>query len=181
MNIREQTKEIHELAEKTKFSQRMVNGEISNQDYLNYLVCQRKIFQTMETWNEFNIPHSALPRVEAIEQDIAELKERDPSCVENLLPNVVNEYHYYMLGCMEPEQFNSHVYVNYMGMLFGGSIVKKNAPTSGRLYNFENRTDCIAAIRELNLDVTQVKKAFLYHIEMLLELQEMSDAATRSN
>jgi hypothetical protein len=65
-----------------------------------------------------------------------------------------------------------------MGMLFGGSLVAKNAPTKGNLYKFENRMQCIEAIRQLPLDIEQVKRGFEFHIKILEELQEMSNVKT---
>jgi heme oxygenase len=178
MRIREETRAIHDLAENTEFSKRMVKGELSKKDYLNYLRCQFAIFQTIEAWNEFVLPHPALPRVDAILEDMKELTDDVFGYDPKEVPQSAYKYRYFMLGCTKPEEFNSHIYLNYMGMLFGGSLVAKNAPTKGNLYKFENRMHCIEAIRQLPLDIEQVKRGFEFHIKILEELQEMSNVKT---
>ena len=48
MNLKEATAELHSKAEKMKFNQRMFRGELSNDEYLNYLIQQSYIFQEIE-------------------------------------------------------------------------------------------------------------------------------------
>jgi hypothetical protein len=40
MTLKEATAELHSKAEKMEFNQRMFRGELSNDEYLNYLIQQ---------------------------------------------------------------------------------------------------------------------------------------------
>ena len=176
MNVREATKELHDKVEETVFAQRLLSGDFTEDDYVRYLNAQYVIFDAMENFFEYTLPHESLNRCSSIEKDLLSLNKR-PSRL--ITPYSACRYADYILGVDEwkDEQRNSHIYLNYLGMMFGGSIVAKNAPTPGHIYNFENRQECIKAIRELPLDVEQVKQGFRYQIEIMEELERIRDVA----
>ena len=69
MNIREETKELHDLVEETTFALRLLNGETTDMDYVRYLNAQYVIFEAIESfWEGYNIPHSSLTRCGSIAQ-----------------------------------------------------------------------------------------------------------------
>jgi heme oxygenase len=70
MTLKEGTAELHSKAEKMEFNQRMFRGELSNDEYLNYLIQQSYIFQEIEGRK---LPHPNLNRLDAIHNDISEL------------------------------------------------------------------------------------------------------------
>lgn len=172
MNVKEATKELHDKVEETVFAQRLLSGDYDEDDYVRYLNAQYVIFDAMENHFEYRIPNDALHRCEAIEKDLMSLGKR-PSRL--ITPYSACRYADYILGVDEwsEEQRNSHVYLNYLGMMFGGSIVSKGVPTPGYMYKFESRQECIKNIRELDLDVEQVKEGFRYQIELMEELERI--------
>lgn len=172
MNIREETKELHDKVEETSFAQRLLNCDFTADDYVRYLQAQYVIFEAMEKYFEYTLPHESLNRCESIEKDLASLDEKPSRLVA---PHSACNYANYILGVNEwkEDSKNSHIYLNYLGMMFGGSIVAKGVPTPGHIYNFDNRQECIKAIRELPLDVEQVKQGFRYQIEIMEELEKM--------
>lgn len=174
MNIKEATKELHDQVEETTFSQRLVNGDYDEDDYVRYLNAQYVIFDAMENHFEYRIPNDALYRCEAIEKDLLSLGKR-PSRL--ITPYSACYYADYILGVDEwrDAEKNSHMYLNYLGMMFGGSIVSKGVPTPGNIYKFESRQECIKNIRELELDVEQVKEGFRYQIKLMEELERIKN------
>ena len=63
MNLRESTAELHSKAEKMQFNQRMFNGELSKEEYLNHLIQQSAIFTIIE---QHRLPHPSLNREKKI-------------------------------------------------------------------------------------------------------------------
>jgi len=171
MNVREATRELHDQVEQTVFANRLLSGDFTKDDYGRYLLAQEAIFDALENWDEYVIPHSSLYRYENIIQDYAYLNiEENPET-----PSAAIKYGHYLLGFTEYDDVkkNSHLYLNYLGLMFGGSIVAKNIPTEGLMYQFDNRTECIKSIRELPLDVEEVKQGFHYQILIMEELEAM--------
>jgi heme oxygenase len=173
MNIREATIDLHNAVEATPFAIRMINGTLSKKDYVRYLNAQYVIFNAMEQYNEYILPHASLPRKQAIIDDLASLGEEADGYN---MPKSSFNYADYIIGAYEVETTlrSSHIYLNYMGMMFGGGIVAKNGYSDGNLYKFKGgRSEIIAAIRGLELDVDEVNQGFRYHIEIFEELERM--------
>jgi heme oxygenase len=181
MNIREETKELHDLVEETTFALRLLNGETTDMDYVRYLNAQYVIFEAIEVFGEvyrgYKIPHSSLARCDSIVKDLETLG-KIPSIFDT--PKSAIRYSNYILGEDEDdtESSNSHIYLNYLGMVFGGSIIAKNIPTPGHMYKFKDRQECIRSIRDLTLNTEKVKQGFRYHIDIMEELEEMRTNAS---
>jgi heme oxygenase len=173
MNIREATIDLHNAVEATPFAIRMINGTLSKKDYVRYLNAQYLIFNAMEQYGEYTLPHENLPRKQAIIDDLASLGEEADG---HNMPKSAYRYADYILGPYDSEENlrSSHIYLNYMGMMFGGGIVAKNGYSDGNLYKFEGgRSEIIASIRGLELSVDEVNQGFRYHIEIFEELERM--------
>ena len=161
MNIREATIDLHNAVEATPFAIRMIDGTLSKKDYVRYLNAQYLIFNAMEQYGEYTLPHENLPRKQANGYN---------------MPKSAQKYSDYILGPYDSEENlrSSHIYLNYMGMMFGGGIVAKNGYSDGNLYKFEGgRSEIIASIRGLELSVDEVNQGFRYHIEIFEELERM--------
>lgn len=169
MNIREATKEAHDAVEKTEFSQKLLNGTYLEKEYVKYLNAQFFIFQSIEVWGNYTLPHKNLNRRQSILDDLEELNESPKDL--NIVMSAKN-YGNWLLGEHSTKKRNSHIYLNYLGLMFGGSMMAKHVPTSGRIYQFENRSECISVIRELELDVETVNTAFNYHRLIMEELNQ---------
>ena len=60
MGLREETAEKHRIAEQKEFNQRMFRGELTKEEYVNYLTQQSLIFNQIEFGN--NLPSDSLRR-----------------------------------------------------------------------------------------------------------------------
>lgn len=166
MGLREETAEKHRIAEQKEFNQRMFRGELTKEEYVNYLTQQSLIFNQIEFGN--NLPNESLKRSEKIKEDLKELNGS-----ENL--NVVfptMEYVSYLSNLTE-EQLLPHIYLNYLALAYGGQMMKTKVPGSGRMYDFDNMMECVGSIRAIQKDewVDEVNKGFDFLIEIFDELQ----------
>lgn len=165
MNLRESTSELHKIAEQKRFNQRMVNGELSKSEYVEYLHQQFYIFKAIEY---FKIPHESLKRLENVLEDIEELDVFNPE----LLLESTKEYVNYLLE-LNDDTILPHVYLNYLALLYGGQIIKNKVHGSGKMYTFKNTDECILSIRKIQSDEwsDEVNKGFKFIINILDELQ----------
>lgn len=130
--IKEKTQALHDLLEEQPFNQRMFKGELTTTQRRAWLEAQLSIFEHLD-------PHvrKDLRRSDAIREDIAALggKSRPSLCD---YPKVI-QY---------ADRFEGHIYLNYMGLLFGGQIMARCYPESSRLYQFEEIKGARTYIRE---------------------------------
>jgi heme oxygenase len=173
--LKEAIAEKHSLAEKMTFNQRMFKGELSNEEYILYLCQQLAIFDAIEV---HELPHPSLDRANRVFEDIKELTGEGQIQIKPLV--ATNEYRKY-LRTLTQEQLLPHVYLNYLAIMFGGQMMKKNVPGSGKMYEFEGDVREIAgSIRAIQKDewADEANKALDYNINILDELQRVSESAS---
>ena len=165
MNLKEATAELHSKAEKMMFNQRMFRGELSQFEYLNYLIQQSYIFQEIENRN---LPHPNLKRLSSINEDINEL-----GGYTFKISKPTTDYVVY-LGDLNQSSLNAHIYLNYLALMFGGQMMKSKVPGSGRMYEFDgNVNEIIGSVRAVQKDewADEVNIGFKFIIKILDELQ----------
>jgi heme oxygenase len=167
--------EKHSLAEKMTFNQRMFRGELSKDEYILYLCQQLAIFDAIEV---HELPHPALDRAGKVFEDIKELMGRGEIEITPLI--ATNEYRKYLNTLTKEEQL-PHVYLNYLALMFGGQMMKAKTPGSGRMYEFDgDMKEIVGNIRAIQKDewADEVNKALDYNINILDELQRVSESAS---
>ena len=176
MSLKEITKDLHEIAEKTKFAQLLLSGEISVEQYATYLHQIIPVYSLIESSCRDqgffkNLP--GLERTTLVYQDYFELTGNDFNI--SLLPGTV-EYCKYLLDLnSDPDKRSSikaHLYCRHMGDLYGGQMIKRRVPGSGNFYKFENPADLKMKIREELTDDLgeEARVAFEWAIRMMKEL-----------
>lgn len=162
--LKEAIAERHAKAEKMPFNQRMFNGELSPSEYANYLKTQLEIFSTLET--HFTLPHPGFERSKAIQEDLEELA---------IPPKQVaaSEKYVAFLKRLSQEDANAHIYLNYLALLFGGQLMQKKVPGSGKMYAFEHVPDLVTSVRSIQKDswAAQANLGLDFVIEILRELE----------
>ena len=175
--LKEAIAEKHSLAEKMTFNQRMFNGELSKEEYVAYLCQQLGIFDEIEN---HELPHPSLNRVNSVLADIKELMEvGEGQGIQIELLDSTKQYRNYLKSLTKEEQL-PHVYLNYLAIMFGGQMMKKNVPGSGKMYEFDGDMREIAgSIRAIQKDewADEANKALDYNINILDELQNVSESA----
>lgn len=165
--LKEATSVKHKEAERMPFNVRMFRGLLSKDQYLLYLNQQLQIFQAIES---VGLPHTGLSRVAPVQADIEELKAQGFHAEGAL--NSTKEYAEY-LSALSSEEILPHVYLNYMAIMFGGQMMKKAVPSSGRMYEFDNAQEMIQVIRRVQKDewADEVNKGFDFNISIFDELE----------
>ena len=164
MGLREDTAEKHRIAEQKEFNQRMFRGELTQDEYLNYLIQQSYIFQEIENRE---LPNNNLRRLDSIHEDINEL-----GGYKFKINKSTTDYFVY-LGDITQEQLDAHIYLNYLALAYGGQMMKSKVPGSGRMYDFDNMMECVGSIRAIQKDewVDEINKGFDFLINIFDELQ----------
>lgn len=164
MNIREYTKIEHENIEKLPLVQSLINGTISKQAYNSYLNQRYYIFECLEIEN---VMPTNLRRAPKILKDITK-KVKPIKTLEEYIDKLVN------YESPDDKVFHGHMYVNYLGDLYGGQIIKKNLKFSANHLEFKNPEKCVAFIRSLKLDDPQVmqeaKQAYVHLSKIYTEI-----------
>lgn len=173
MTLREQIADKHEAAEKTKFVQFLLDGKIPKRMYADYLYNQYLCYRVMEEKAQEQGLLSDMPelwRASKMKEDLDELGE------ERL--NVFNSTLNYMkYVTVEPVNLMAHIYVRHFGDMYGGQMIKKVVPSSGRMYEFENRKEMIDKIRPLLTEDLgdEANKCFDFVINLFNELEHEYD------
>ena len=154
--LREVTYERHMAVEHLPFTQYLLGGTITKTDYVVYLAEMLAIYQHLE--------HLAieaglfagmeeLPRSQHMQEDLVELA---PDYQTKLLTST-QTYLAYLDQLAESDrsqQLFAHVYVRHMGDLYGGKLIARGVPGTGRWYQFENRADLAKTFNErITLDL----------------------------
>jgi heme oxygenase len=165
--LKEATGAKHKQAERMPFNIRMFRGLLSKNEYLLYLNQQLQIFKTIENTG---LPHISLSRTVKVQADINELKAE--GYFSDIILSSAKAYVDY-LASLSYEQILPHVYLNYMAIMFGGQMIKKAVPSSGRMYVFDNMQETIQSIRDVQKDewAEEVNKGFDYNILIFEELE----------
>lgn len=176
MSLREITKDLHSDAERTQFAKKLLSGDISKEDYANYLYQMVLVYSPIELGNRVQGYFSNLPDIErtySIYQDFIELAGKDYTY--KWLPSTI-EYHHYLLELMsDPARkhlIKAHLYCRHMGDLYGGQMIAKRVPGEGRFYKFKDPEKLKEQIRaELTDDLgSEARVAFEWAIKIMREL-----------
>lgn len=165
MNLKESTSELHKIAERMEFNRRMVGGELTKEEYIEYLHQQYFIFKSIEC---YPLPNESLNRVQFVLDDIEELGLFD----NKLLSESTKKYVDHILS-LNRETILPHVYLNYLALVYGGQMIKRKVIGSGKMYDFDNKDECINSIRKIQSDEwsDEVNEGFKFIIKILDELQ----------
>ena len=165
--LKEATSAKHTLAERMPFNARMFRGLLTKDQYSLYLNQQLQIFKAIES---IGLPHVNLKRTDRVQSDIDELKAQGH--YSGLILNSTKLYADYL--CSLPyDGILPHVYLNYMGIIFGGQMIKKSVPSTGQMYAFDGMQEVIQAIRAVQNDAwaDEVNKGFDFNILIFEELE----------
>jgi hypothetical protein len=106
-----------------------------------------------------------------MQEDLSELA---PGYQADLLPSTKTYLTYLdqLSQSDHPDQLFAHVYVRHMGDLYGGKLIARVVPGSGRWYQFENRAELAQRFNErVTLDMAnEALTAFDHYGNIFQEL-----------
>jgi heme oxygenase len=148
--LREVTHEKHMAVENLPFIQYLLHGNITESHYVIYLAEMLTIYQHLENLSQqaglFD-GLSQLPRALRMQQDLDELAP-DYKITQSASTTAYLEHLNSLFHSPQKNQLFSHVYVRHMGDLYGGKLIARRVPGSGRWYEFENRAELVKKFNE---------------------------------
>ncbi len=189
MDIKEATNEHHRRAEQQPFVKTLMSGQIHPRLYATFLHNQSLCYAALEKWSQYQGLLDHLPgisRAEKLAYDCQDLWVRiTPQ------PNITKSTEKYIEHIdsirREPAKLFAHVYVRYLGDLYGGQIIKTKTPGANTYLKFDNSNDLIVTIRqtingymETDADVViaDAKICFAYATELFKEMYDLEKTYT---
>ena len=174
--LKELTWEFHKNAERSAFARKLLKGELTTEQYAEYLANQYFIYEALERWsNKAGILNGIedICRAEAIKKDIDQLMHGGFKIKRSAI-KYADWCH--RLYTSKPEQLLAHIYVRHFGDLHGGQMIRKRVPGSGAYYEFHGKEkDLIAKVRSRlegkeEMFVDEAIKCFEFATELFKEL-----------
>jgi len=173
--LKELTWENHQKAERTEHARKLLKG-MSPEEYHRYLYNQYVQYAALESIANTEgvlegIEH--ISRAANILQDLQELEEEYTiqRNVDLLCPTVGN-YVAHVMGLEDSDDILAHIYVRHFGDMYGGQMIRKRNPGSGKMYDFDNVEELKATVRErLNDDMAdEANRCFEFAMQLFEEL-----------
>jgi heme oxygenase len=148
--LKEHTNEKHRAVESHVFVQMMMNGELSKEQHAMYLQQMYYVYRDIEYYGEMVglfYDMRSIKRIDAIKADIYELGYKLLTSDE-LFPST-QAYREHILDLYygkRGDQILAHIYVRHMGDLYGGKLIARKVPGSGKVYQFDNSQELIKTL-----------------------------------
>lgn len=154
MSLKNLTAANHERAEKSWFAAQLLSGNIDPKLYYTYLYNQSYNYDILEQKVPFEmLGLDGMNRYDRIRADMEELENLYDMNMNkrDLLFKSTIDYtrHIMQLETVNPRGILAHLYVRHFGDMFGGAIVAKRVPGSGKMYQFDYKPTLIARLRSL--------------------------------
>lgn len=170
-NLKQLTIDAHRNAERQQFAKILLSGKISPKLYHTYLYNQYHIYRVLE--EKIDIPEiQDIKRYKFIAQDISELEK-----IYNIIPDkplckTTLDYISYIQKLNDKDKLLAHIYVRHFGDMYGGQIIKKQTPGSGKMYDFENTEQLKSKIRNMLSDdmESEANRCFEFATQLFKEL-----------
>jgi heme oxygenase (biliverdin-producing, ferredoxin) len=173
-NLKELTWENHKKAERTSFIKRLISGRIKPEHYQIYLANQYLMYLCLENQSRDFIDVDFISKIERAKNIMEDIWENSSDTC-HILPTTLKYVEYIQTKLKDRNALLAHLYVRHMGDLYGGQIIKKFVPGSGRMYDFDGDVKEIATeFRSMLSDdmVDEANKCFELVIDFLEELEK---------
>ncbi|MEY3610057.1 MAG: hypothetical protein RLZZ264_578, partial [Bacillota bacterium] len=149
--LRDITNDKHREVESLPLVQALLHGEMTEREYLGYLYELQLIYETLESLVKAKGLINGLDGLERADLIAEDIRELDPNeeyqheycqSTEIYLDYLIDLFH------INPQILFAHVYTRHMGDLYGGKILAKKVPGSGKAYQFEDRPGLIKKFNE---------------------------------
>lgn len=189
LDIKEATKEHHRRAEQQEFVKILMSGEIHPRLYATFLYNQSHCYAALEKCLQYQGLLDRLPgiaRAEKLADDCQSLWVRiSPQ------PEITDSTKRYIKHIdsirRQPAKLFAHVYVRYLGDLYGGQMIKTKTPGVNTYLDFDNAKQLIQTIREIinsymqtDADdvIAEAKICFEYATELFKEMHDLEKTYT---
>jgi heme oxygenase len=174
MTLRDAIKDKHEAAEAHPFTELLLSGQIPTQMYGEFLYNMTAIYSALESRmrqiGTFNDTPEMF-RAEIMAQDFDEL-DLDSVTMHKSTHDCIDR-----IEEVSDHQLMAYFYLYHMADMYGGQMIKKHIPGSGKRFQFTDRPALIAKIREHLTDdlADEANRAFGYTLELFDDLVAQPD------
>lgn len=167
MELREAVRESHKRAEETALSKLMITGGMSNKLYAAFIKNMLEVYAELERTD--TIKKIEVLRSSLILQDIDNFEVKHTE----IAPEVKNYVNY--LSALSEKDRWAHIYVHYLGNMYGGQMIGKALPGPHAHLKFENLKECIAYVRGNITDIShdEANTAFEWTMRIYDELHRL--------
>jgi heme oxygenase len=171
--LRDLIHDKHSEAENHRFTKLLLSGTIPKEIYADYLYSQFRCYAILE---ERARSLGVLDNLEGIERSIKIFQDFDELDCDALNYDSVEKYSQHILA-LDKAQLLAHIYVRHFGDMYGGQMIKKVIPGSGKMYEFEDRQGLIDKIRPLLSDdlADEANKCFDFVLKLFDEISDEHD------
>ena len=172
--LREVTEEKHRRVENLPFIQYLLKGNITKEHYVFYLYEMLQVYTMLENFSKRAELFDGLDGLERTQNITDDLKELDANHSHKLCDST-QKYIDYLLELFHSEnkeQLFAHVYVRHLGDMYGGKLIARIVPGSGKWYQFEDRPKLVKEFNNrLKLNhAGEALKAFDFWEEIFKEM-----------
>lgn len=175
--LKELTWANHQKAERTEHARKLIKG-MEPAEYHRYLYNQYVQYAVLESRaNELGVLEGieGIQRAEAIRADMTELEDtyRIQRNADLLCP-VVERYAGHVTALEDEDSLLAHIYVRHFGDMYGGQMIRKRQPGSGKMYDFDDVENLKLTVRERLKDsmADEANKCFEFAMQLFEELSE---------
>jgi heme oxygenase len=173
MALKELIKESHDKAEAHPFVTLLLSGKMPGDIYAEYLANQSVCYAAVESIaGVYGLLHGldGLTRARLIAQDAAELGG------SKIIHPSTREYVEYVLS-VPADRVLAHIYVRHFADMYGGQLIKRVAPGSCLMYEFDDRAGLIAKVRERLTDdlAEEANRVFDFALRLFDEIADVHD------
>jgi heme oxygenase len=173
MSLREAIKENHDKAEKHCFVELLLTSKLPKEAYAEYLFNQAICYYELEAKAEQHSLLDTIPEIKRaafIKQDAEEL-----GCNARVHCSTYDYIEH--LKSVPSEQLWAHIYVRHFADMYGGQMIKRVAPGSCRMYEFEDRAGLITKVRQRLSDnlAEEANQVFGFALRLFDEVSDVYD------
>lgn len=143
--LREATQQRHQAVEDLPFTQYLLHGDITSEHYVTYLAEMLEIYRHLELLATLEGLLDDLPELPRANRMFEDLEELAPG-YQHEITETTKRYLTYLSDLFKSDRSRhlfAHVYVRHLGDMYGGKLIARRVPGTGRWYEFDNRADLV--------------------------------------
>jgi len=167
MDLREAVRDNHQAAEKTRWSQMMIGGDMRIEQYAAMLYNMLPIYTELERTGLIAKPE--VLRASLVQADLDALG----GTTHGLTLSTV--YYTRYLETLDDDARWAHIYVHYLGNMHGGQLIGRRLPGQHTHLLFNDLQGCIDYVRANlgNVSAAEANTAFEWTIKVYDELYNL--------